>query len=111
MNVNGGTLSVTAADGGAARIYVGDTGGTGTLNVGGIGTVTTGSDLVLGSNGGTGTLNQTAGTINAGGWAYVGGAMRGLQSTRVPSISAAALSIRAMVASTSASAPATPSGT
>ncbi len=61
----------------AQRVYVGGVdfgpgGGTGVMNVNTTGTVTVRNDLSVGVKNGNGTLNMDAGSINSGGWGFVG---------------------------------------
>ncbi|MCW1884088.1 autotransporter-associated beta strand repeat-containing protein [Luteolibacter flavescens] len=58
------------------RLWVGGSqlagGGIGVATVNTTGGITTVSDVGVGSSGGTGTLNLQAGTINSGGWTFIG---------------------------------------
>jgi len=47
-------------------------GGTAVATINTTGTLATSSDIGIGSSGGTGTLNLNAGTINSGGWTFIG---------------------------------------
>lgn len=58
------------------RFYIGGSfdvaGGTGAMTVNTTDALITSSDLTLGASGGTGTLDLNAGTINSGGWTFIG---------------------------------------
>ncbi len=83
VNVSGGSFTLPNN----GRIHVGDNGGQGFLNVSGTGSVSSANDMVIGAFGGTGVVNQTGGTINSGGWTYLGGAYEGSNNTGTLNVS------------------------
>lgn len=76
FNLSGGSMTASG------RMYVGGYssgggGGTGTVNVSGTGSLTTGDHLIIGEWGGIGTFNQTEGTVSVGNEVWVGQAPGG----------------------------------